>query len=241
MGWNLWQPTRSLHQRCQTSFAQILFPNDLPNYFHKEIPLQQFSTSSQKYIMNTFKFLSGHGLFILRNGPCPQPLLKHYTKATLSFRKQRILKNFLLILENLFTPLSIHRTFTQPCFFSLILSPHRKATSFFVLLICFNQIAQWYKTQNKGRWVLLVYSGCVLEQFGFLLSFLPLGFCVQHSLLLAHQCPRCTTPHKPRQGTDFAPRTLPPSHCKVLDGVFRQTDLEQNSFLWSKLKSMSFP
>lgn len=162
-------------------------------------------------------------------------------EATLCFRKQLILENSLLILENLSSPLSIRRTFTQPGFFSLILFPHRKATSFFVLLICFNQIAQWYKTQNKGRWVLLVYSGCVLEQFGFLPPSSPVGFPGATSIVVGSPVPSLDHPTQANNPSWACPSGPASEALQGMRWCLRQTDSEQNSFLRSKWKSMLLP
>lgn len=170
--------------------------------------------------------------FIFRCAHIPSPC-KALHDRNLCFRKQLILKNSLLILENAFFPLSIHRTFTQPWFFSLILSPHRKATLFFVLLICFNQVVQWYKTQNKGRWVLLVYFGCVLEQFWFLLPSSQAGcLCVTFTVT----GPSVPSLHNPTQGNAWSWPCLWGPVSSALQGTwwcFRQTDaklfaLDQN-------------
>lgn len=161
---------------------------------------------------------------------------KALCETNLCFRKQLILKNSLLFLENVSFPQSIHRTFTQPWVFSLILPPHRKATSFFVLLICFNQVAQWYKTQNKGRWVLLVYSGCVLEQFGFLLPPSQAGsLCVTYTAT----GPLVPSLHSLSQSNTWSQPGSQHPAFSALQGTWwclRQTDTEPNFLLLVKIK-----
>lgn len=144
---------------------------------------------------------------------------KALCETNLCFRKQLILKNSLLFLENVSFPQSIHRTFTQPWVFSLILPPHRKATSFFVLLICFNQVAQWYKTQIKEDecclFTLVVFWSSL--DFCFLLP--RLGLCVWHILRLALWCLLCTASHGATRGASLARSTLPSRRCRAPGGV----------------------